>query len=749
MKTLTLWGLLALLIGPIPALLAQEDLLPNATAGMPLLVIDRPIEDSIDLAPYVEVLIDTTGQMPLAEAQRSPDFMPYESVKDTFPLWLGERLWVRLRVDHQADFEQKIMFRTSETDSVVRYQYFGDSLAQARNGFRVRPAERDIPYGRPQGITFTLPPRDTAEIYLLMEEKVISGPYLVPELIDYQRWENLFYSEIAQSFTPFILFFGAASILILYNLIIFFSTRVVTYLYYALYLLVLLLSFLFDGLSKEFPTWALAFPDPRYNHLMSAIGICSISIFYLLFGRSLVETKTLTPRWDKALQVIIGLRLVFLVATILAVAFADAYEEMWQTMVSISLLMIVIEGLVLLVYMYWLIRSGSRVAWFFIVGSILVFGSGLSPILFKAVFDWDLPTDTLLLWSIFLEILVFSLGLGYKMRKQQREKLEAEQALNRELSKINTAFGRFVPHEFITSLGYDSVLDVKLGDQVEKEVTVLFSDIRGYTTLSEQMTPDENFKFLNAYLGRLGPVIQQHGGFVNQYYGDGIMALFLNRPSDALKAAVGMLRALSAYNQEREAKGRAPIRIGIGLHTGSLMMGIIGDTLRLEAGVVSDTVNTAARMEGLTKHFGVNLLLSEATWQRVREDREGREDRENREGREDGEGREAEEVGLDFGLRLLGNVLVKGRQQPLRVYECYDGDAPAQRDRKGAIAAEFEAGLSAYWQGDFERALRAWESVWHGLPGDGPTRHYVTLAQQYVQQGTPEDWDGVEVMLMK
>ena len=108
-----------------------------------------------------------------------------------------------------------------------------------------------------------------------------------------------------------------------------------------------------------------------------------------------------------------------------------------------------------------------------------------------------------------LEILVFSLGIGYKMRRQQREKLEAERDLNRELSKINTAFGRFVPHEFISSLGYDSVVDVKLGDQVKKEVTVLFSDIRGYTTLSEQMTPAENFRFLNAYLGQLGPVIQQ------------------------------------------------------------------------------------------------------------------------------------------------------------------------------------------------------------------------------------------------
>ena len=754
MKTLKIWWLTLGILGLKSGLWAQSDTLSLPLDTLPPVVVDQPMNQYLELDDYLEVWADSTGRVDLAEARQVQDFVPYDSLAESFPLPLEYRLWARFRVENQLGFAQKLWLRTGISDSVVRYHLLGDSIATARNGNYVPPSERSIALGQPIGLTLELPPQSSSEVYLSLNEKTGNGPSLNPGLWDYQTW----YVSRVQGLSGFAivaaLFGGAVAILFAYNLIIFFSTRVRTYLYYALYLLALLMTFYFDGITNSFPL--MGFEQDYLNGVLSLLGATTVSIWYLLFGRSLVETRQLTPRWDDALRLMIGVRAAFAVIAVLTQAIVRDGTLVNQ-LAGISLGWFGVEALFLLVYIIWLIRSRSTVAWFFIVGSVLVFGTGFLPILLRNYFGLEFlfEAGNLLLISVLLEILVFSLGIGYKMRKQQREKLETERALNRELSKINTAFGRFVPHEFISSLGYESVLDVKLGDQVEKEVTVLFSDIRGYTTLSEQMTPDENFRFLNSYLGRLGPVIQRHGGFVNQYYGDGIMALFLDAPRDAVAAAIEMQRELAAYNQERQAKGREPIRMGVGVHTGPLMMGIIGDTLRLEASVVADTVNTAARMEGLTKHYGVNLLLSEATWQRIREDREGRENRENgeaqrdREGREGREGREAEGAAPTFGVRLLGNVLVKGRKQPLRVYECYDGDAPEQRDRKGAIAAEFEAGLTAYWQGDFERALRAWESVWHGLPGDAPTRHYVTLAQQYRQQGTPEDWDGVEVMLMK
>jgi hypothetical protein len=182
--------------------------------------------------------------------------------------------------------------------------------------------------------------------------------------------------------------------------------------------------------------------------------------------------------------------------------------------------------------------------------------------------------------------------------KNIREVREREEAI----LKIHEVTKKFVPSEFIRALGKDSLTDVMLGDQVGKNVTVLFTDIRDFTTLSEQMTPEENFRFVSAFNARLGPVIRANRGFINQYLGDSIMALFPDAPEDALKASIEMQGAIQDFNLERSREGLQAIKAGIGLHTGPLIMGITGDEYRLDAATISDTVNTAARIESLTKY---------------------------------------------------------------------------------------------------------------------------------------------------
>ena len=148
------------------------------------------------------------------------------------------------------------------------------------------------------------------------------------------------------------------------------------------------------------------------------------------------------------------------------------------------------------------------------------------------------------------------------------------------LNGIHKATSKFVPSEFIKSVGRESITEVVLGDHVEKEVSVLFSDIRDYTQLAEGMTPQQNFKFVNSYVGKMGPLIQNNKGFVNQYLGDGIMALFPHKAEHALRAAIDMQKGIQEYNTRRISEGKTPIAAGIGLHTGSLVMGIIGDVNR-------------------------------------------------------------------------------------------------------------------------------------------------------------------------
>ena len=204
--------------------------------------------------------------------------------------------------------------------------------------------------------------------------------------------------------------------------------------------------------------------------------------------------------------------------------------------------------------------------------------------------------------------------------KNKEAQLEKERAFSHKLERINTANQRFVPNDFLQILGKESIEDLKLGDQTQTQMTVLFSDIRSYTTLSESMTPEENFQFINAYLGRVGPIIKKHGGFISTYLGDGFMALFVNEPENAIAATIAMQKELDNYNRERLAQGKIGLRTGMGLNTGDLMLGVIGDEHRYESTVISDAVNTASRMEGLTKVFGAAIILSERTMAGLKHD---------------------------------------------------------------------------------------------------------------------------------
>lgn len=308
-----------------------------------------------------------------------------------------------------------------------------------------------------------------------------------------------------------------------------------------------------------------------------------------------------------------------------------------------------------------------------------------------------------------------------QFEKDQRAK---EKAVNEQLRKINAATQKFVPNAFLRSLGKDNITDVVLGDHAEQRVTVSFTDIRNYTTLSEQMTPEENFQFVSAFNSRMSPAIHKHEGFINQYLGDAIMAIFPKQPADALAAAIEMQHLLTDYNQSRQAKGKSLLRMGIGLHSGSLVMGIIGDDQRMDAATISDTVNVAARIESLTKHFGVHILLSEDTFQQLAQPN-------------------------DFNCRYLVKVKVKGKHQAIGLYECFDGDTETQQALKKQTLTTFEKGLAQYFAKDFGAAMAAFESVLALNPKDKPVQLFLEKAAYFSANKVEKEWTGVEKMEWK
>lgn len=304
--------------------------------------------------------------------------------------------------------------------------------------------------------------------------------------------------------------------------------------------------------------------------------------------------------------------------------------------------------------------------------------------------------------------------------KNIREVREREEALR----KVYEVTAKFVPHEFIKSLGHKIITDVKLGDQAEKIVTVLFSDIRGYTTISEQMTPEENFSFVCSFNERIGPIIRQYNGFVNQYLGDSIMAIFPGNAADALSAAVEMQKEVREFNKLRQQKNQTQIQIGIGMHTGSLIMGLTGDKYRMDACTISDTVNTASRIESLTKHYKANILLSEASLAQIKEVEK-------------------------FHLRNLGFVQLKGKQKSIKIHECFSDHLQNELDKKLATLALFNQGVSHYLAGSFDLANIAFQQILEENPNDRTSKFFFSHTRQIIEKGIPENWDGVIEMMEK
>ena len=175
-----------------------------------------------------------------------------------------------------------------------------------------------------------------------------------------------------------------------------------------------------------------------------------------------------------------------------------------------------------------------------------------------------------------------------------------------------TSFERFVPRKFLGVVAPDGIEKIRVGERATRTITILFSDIRGYTSLSEAMSAEQMFELLNDYLARMGNEIDPRGGFIDKYIGDAIMALFDEEHTDeALLACLAMRRSLAEWNVERKARGEPPIDTGIGLHRGEVIMGTVGYRSRIDSTVIGDAVNLASRIEGMTKNYGCAILVTD------------------------------------------------------------------------------------------------------------------------------------------
>jgi hemerythrin len=295
--------------------------------------------------------------------------------------------------------------------------------------------------------------------------------------------------------------------------------------------------------------------------------------------------------------------------------------------------------------------------------------------------------------------------------KEAREKSDYENVQAQKLlHQTQQSFQRLFPHQLIALMGKGSILDVKLGDQFERKLTLLNSDIRNFTSMSESMTPQESFNFLNSYLKNMEPIVVSNNGIVDKFIGDSILALFTEGADSALQAAIEMIDVLDIYNAGRLCAGYMPMQIGIGLNTGMAVVGTVGGTTRMDSTVIGDAVNITSRIESATKIYNTPILISQNTINDL--------------------------TMLDkYEIRFVDRIKVKGKNQPISIFEVFNNDSPSQILLKKANKKKFEMALSYYHMNFIPQAMELLSECFNDNPDDIPAKIYMMRCNEYMAKG--------------
>ncbi|HET6930478.1 MAG TPA: adenylate/guanylate cyclase domain-containing protein [Candidatus Acidoferrum sp.] len=299
----------------------------------------------------------------------------------------------------------------------------------------------------------------------------------------------------------------------------------------------------------------------------------------------------------------------------------------------------------------------------------------------------------------------------------------------KEKRKVRSAFGQYLSPEVIRRL----LVNPQLVEPRKTEITVMFSDIRGFTTISEKLDAQDLALFLNGYLSDMTKIVFDTQGTLDKYIGDAVMAFWgapfeePDHAANACNASLAMMKTVRAMQKQWAAEGKPRLDIGIGLNSGSASVGNMGSALRYGYTALGDTVNLSSRLEGLNKEYGTHILVNESTYAAVKSD--------------------------GFLFRELDVIRVKGKLQPVTIYELVGNLSELERDpgysELKQRLKDFAAARELYRKRDWEQAQHAFQEILNRTPDDGPSRMYWKRCQEYLFDEPPVGWDGVFTMTHK
>ncbi|MBN8220770.1 MAG: adenylate/guanylate cyclase [Spirochaetes bacterium] len=656
---------------------------------IPIFSAAPPIEwerktGSLDLTDSLEYYADEKGDATLEHIRKLPEtaFQPTKKANLGF---FTKPVWLRFRFAYAVE---RILLRHeyAMTDFLTLYHpepkgYHGDNAGDMLP-FKERAIKHRL-------MSFWITPEPDRWFYLRLQTN--GSVNLAFTLLDptYAMESD----NISQYFLG--LFFGTIFVMFFYNLFLFFSLREPAYIFYCLYIA----GFAFMAGTLNGIAYQFVWPDSpwlqnRAFAIFSGFAMACGMIFAILF----LNLRQLNRIFFYAAAAVAGTAAIVMLAGFvvnpgLSVRAANVLGGFW-------VLCVLGAGI------WAAVRRYKPARYFLLAWIMMLLGTTVFILSTRGV----LPPNPFFLNSMFLgsalEVILLSLALADRINQLKKDK-ELLQVVALQKQKLLTdSYSRFFPRRMLELLERQSVEEIALGDATERHMTVLFADIRGFTALSEKMSPRDSFKFLNSYLRRVGPIIRANDGFIDKFMGDGIMALFPENAESALKSAITMQQTVRKYNHHRVKSGYDPIRVGIGIHKGALMLGTVGEQERMDGTVISDSVNLASRIESLTKKFDANVLISEMVFQELADP-------------------------TLYHTRVIARVRVKGKEQPVTVLQVFDGMPDYAVEMLDKTRGDFERGFLYFHERRFSEAVNLFARVTTLNPADGVAGMYLEKARYF------------------
>ena len=276
------------------------------------------------------------------------------------------------------------------------------------------------------------------------------------------------------------------------------------------------------------------------------------------------------------------------------------------------------------------------------------------------------------------------------------------------IKKTNLEYEKYVPKQFLKFLGKNSILELELGNQVQKEVTTMFCDIRNSTATSSTLSLEDNFNYINSYLKVVSPLVRKHGGFVDKYLGDGILAVFM-KAENAMECAVQIVKAIEQKNKSSVAT--PSMDVGISLNTGEVVFGVVGEEERKSPTIISDTVNLASKMENINKFFHTKIIFSKRTLNSLRNE-------------------------YPLSYRFIGTLTLEDKDY-LSMFECLDSYDKKTREKLESVKVTFEQGVRYYNLGKYHNAKENFQIVLKRAREDKVAYMYYNKCEQKISGENP------------